>query len=75
MRVSAIDDTGEVRAVERADHPFFIGTLYQPQRTSSPDAPHPLWVAFVGAVAASGATTFVARITGHLWRVIRASLP
>jgi CTP synthase (UTP-ammonia lyase) len=58
MRVSAIDDTGEVRAVERADHPFFIGTLYQPQRTSSPDAPHPLWVAFVGAVAASGATTF-----------------
>ena len=58
MRVSAIDDTGEVRAVERADHPFFIGTLYQPQRTSSPDAPHPLWVAFVSAVAAGGATTF-----------------
>lgn len=50
LRVSAIDDTGEVRAVERADHPFFIGTLYQPQRTSSPARPHPLWVAFVEAV-------------------------
>ena len=51
MRVSAIDDTGEVRAVERADHPFFIGTLYQPQRTSSPERPHPLFTAFVTEVA------------------------
>jgi CTP synthase (UTP-ammonia lyase) len=50
LQVSAIDDTGEVRAVERADHPFFIGTLYQPQRTSSPERPHPLWTAFVEAV-------------------------
>ena len=50
LRVSAVDDTGEVRAVERADHPFFIGTLYQPQRTSSPERPHPLWSAFVAAV-------------------------
>ncbi|HMK13306.1 MAG TPA: hypothetical protein VK461_17080, partial [Acidimicrobiales bacterium] len=50
MRVSAVDDTGEVRAVERADHPFFLGTLYQPQRTSSPERPHPLWVAFVRSV-------------------------
>ena len=51
MRVAAIDDTGEVRAVERGDHPFFIGTLYQPQRTSSPGRPHPLWSAFVAEVA------------------------
>jgi len=51
MRVAAIDDTGEVRAVERADHPFFVGTLYQPQRTSSPEHPHPLWVAFVRAIS------------------------
>ena len=51
MQVSAIDDTGEVRAVERADHPFFVGSLYQPQRTSTPERPHPLWVAFVEVVA------------------------
>lgn len=48
--VSATDETGEVRAVERADHPFFIGTLFQPQRTSTVELAHPLWLAFVGAV-------------------------
>jgi CTP synthase (UTP-ammonia lyase) len=52
MRVGAIDDTGEVRAVERTDHPFFVGTLYQPQLTSTPERPHPIWLAFVDAVIA-----------------------
>jgi len=51
MAVAAVDDTGEGRAVERRDHPFFMGTLYQPQRSSTPERPHPLWVAFVAAVA------------------------
>ena len=50
MQVAAIDDTGEVRAVERADHPFFFGTLFQPQLTSLPGAPHPVWVGFIRAV-------------------------
>ena len=50
MSVAALDDTGEVRAVERDDHPFYLGTLYQPQRTSTPEQPHPLWLAFVAAV-------------------------
>jgi CTP synthase (UTP-ammonia lyase) len=50
MRVSAMDDTGEVRAVERSDDAFFLGTLYQPQRTSSPTHPHPVWTSFVRAV-------------------------
>ena len=49
--VSARDDTGEVRAIERVGHPFFVGTLYQPQRTSSPDQPHPLLVTFVRTAA------------------------
>jgi len=51
LTVSAVDNTGEVRAIERAGHPFFVATLYQPQRTSGPDAPHPLWTAFVRATA------------------------
>ena len=51
MSVAAVDDTGEVRAVERSDHPFYLGTLYQPQRSSTREHPHPLWVAFVNAVA------------------------
>ena len=50
LSISATDETGEVRAVERAEHPFFLATLYQPQRTSTPAAPHPLWTAFVSAV-------------------------
>ena len=50
IRVSAVDGTGEVRAVERVDHPFFIATLYQPQLTSAPGAPHPIWRAFIAAV-------------------------
>jgi len=52
MRVAATDDTGEVRAIERGDHPFFVGTLYQPQLRSAPGAPHPV---FVGLLDAAGA--------------------
>ena len=44
MRVAATDDTGEVRAVERADHPFFVATLYQPQLSSTRSRPHPVFV-------------------------------
>ena len=47
---SAVDDTGEVRAVERIDHPFFVGTLYQPQRRSAPGSPHPIFTAFLDAL-------------------------
>jgi CTP synthase (UTP-ammonia lyase) len=50
LRPSAFDDTGEVRAVERDDHPFFVGTLFQPQLSTSPERPHPIWTAFANAV-------------------------
>jgi CTP synthase (UTP-ammonia lyase) len=50
MVVSAIDGTGEARAIERADHPFFVATLYQPQLRSSAATPHPVWRGFIGAV-------------------------
>ncbi len=51
MRVAAIDETAEVRAIERIDHPFFIGTLYQPQLRSAPDRPHPVFLEFLRAVS------------------------
>jgi len=51
LRIAATDDTGEVRAVERTDHPFFVGTLYQPQLRSTPHAPHPVFTGFVEAAA------------------------
>jgi CTP synthase (UTP-ammonia lyase) len=52
MIVAATDDTGEVRAIERSDHPFFIGTLYQPQLSSAPGAAHPVFVGLLRAAAA-----------------------
>ena len=51
MRVAATDETGEVRAIERIDHPFFLGTLYQPQLSSAPGAPHPVFVGLLEAAA------------------------
>ena len=50
MRVSAVDETGEVRAVEREDHPFFVGTLYQPQLSSTPKRPHPVFLGLLAAL-------------------------
>jgi CTP synthase (UTP-ammonia lyase) len=49
MSIAATDDTGEVRAIERPGHPFFAATLYQPQLSSRPERPHPLFMEFVAA--------------------------
>ena len=49
LRVSARGMSGETRAVELPDHRFFIATLFQPQLSSRPEAPHRLWVAFLRA--------------------------
>jgi CTP synthase (UTP-ammonia lyase) len=47
--VSARGTHGEPRAVELAHHRFFLATLFQPQLSSRPDAPHPIWLAFLRA--------------------------
>jgi CTP synthase (UTP-ammonia lyase) len=49
LRVSARGIHGEPRAVELPDQRFFIATLFQPQLSSRPEAPHPLWMAFLRA--------------------------
>jgi CTP synthase (UTP-ammonia lyase) len=49
LRVSARGIHGETRAVELPDHRFFIATLFQPQLSSRPEAPHRLWLAFLRA--------------------------
>ena len=51
LRVCAETVRGEVRAAERSEHPFFIGVLFQPQRSSRAEAPHRLIEAFVRAAA------------------------
>ncbi len=35
--------------IERVDHPFFVGTLYQPQLRSTPGAPHPIFLGLIDA--------------------------
>jgi CTP synthase (UTP-ammonia lyase) len=34
LRVAAEDEAGEVRAIELVDHPFFVATLFQPERAA-----------------------------------------
>jgi CTP synthase (UTP-ammonia lyase) len=52
LRASAEGPTGEVRAVELDGHPFFVATLFQPERTALKGKPPPLVTAFVRATVA-----------------------
>jgi CTP synthase (UTP-ammonia lyase) len=49
LRVSARGTHGEARAVELPGHRFFVATLFQPQLSSRPETPHPLFIAFLRA--------------------------
>jgi CTP synthase (UTP-ammonia lyase) len=49
LRVSATDGAGDVRAVELDDHPFFVATLFQPERAALRGDSAPLVVAFARA--------------------------
>ena len=50
---SAHDDVGDPRAFEHLTHPFFFGTLFQPERSALKEnaRPHPLILAFVRAAS------------------------
>ncbi len=50
MKITARDDEGSVRAIELDDHPFFIGTLFQPERAALKDQLPPIVKAFVAAI-------------------------
>ena len=54
LRVSARGIQDETRAVELPGHRFFIATLFQPQLSSRPEAPHPFWLAFLRAAMQFG---------------------
>jgi CTP synthase (UTP-ammonia lyase) len=51
LQVGGRDPAGEVRAVELAGHPFFIATLFQPERAALSGIAHPLVTAFADAAA------------------------
>lgn len=52
LREAARDDTGELRGVELDGHPFFVATLFQPERAALRGKPAPLVAAFLKACAA-----------------------
>lgn len=51
LRASAEDESGAVRAVEMDGHPFFVATLFQPERAALEGRAAPLVGAFVRACA------------------------
>jgi CTP synthase (UTP-ammonia lyase) len=52
--LSGFSENGDIRMAELPEHPFFLGTLFQPQLSSEAGHPHPLIRAFVRASAADG---------------------
>jgi CTP synthase (UTP-ammonia lyase) len=47
--VSGLGPEGEARVIELPDHRFYVATLYLPQLSSTPGAPHPLVRAYLAA--------------------------
>jgi CTP synthase (UTP-ammonia lyase) len=51
LLISGFDAEGEARIVELPEHPFFLATLFVPQTSSRPYAPHPLLRGLLAAAA------------------------
>jgi CTP synthase (UTP-ammonia lyase) len=49
LKITGTDDQGEVRVVELDNHPFFLATLFQPERSALKNQVHPLIAEFVRA--------------------------
>lgn len=50
LLISAVSpEDGQAEAFEWQNHPFGLGVQFQPQFTSRPTKPHPLFTAFIGA--------------------------
>jgi CTP synthase (UTP-ammonia lyase) len=52
LHITGVDSENEVRVVELEGHPFFIATLYQPERSAFSGVAHPLIRAYVQAMVA-----------------------
>jgi CTP synthase (UTP-ammonia lyase) len=44
-----VDDAGDVRVVELEGHPFFVATLFQPERSALNEVVHPVVAAYLQA--------------------------
>ena len=63
LRATAEDSAGDVRAVELDGHPFFVATLFQPERAALQGRVPPLVKAFVQACAHTLTTRRPAQVT------------
>lgn len=52
LKITGVGPDGEVRVVEISGHPLYVATLFLPQISSTPEAPHPLIVAYLRAASA-----------------------
>jgi CTP synthase (UTP-ammonia lyase) len=57
LRFTGFDDSGNVRIMELPGHPFFMGTLFQPELQGDGTQPHPIIAAFGAAAAKHAAAT------------------
>jgi CTP synthase (UTP-ammonia lyase) len=51
LKFTAFNDELEVRGFELEEHPFFIGALFQPERSATTGRAHPIITAFVNAAS------------------------
>ena len=67
LHITGVDADNEVRVIELEGHPFFLATLYQPERAARDGRAHPLVDAFVQAIVDEGRrpTSEDRRPTGH----------
>lgn len=54
LEVSGTDENEEARIIELPSHPFFFGTLFVPQASSTEEKPHPIVLAFLRAASRHG---------------------
>ena len=59
LAFSGFDDNGQVRIAELPGHPFFMGTLFQPELHGDGTQPHPIIVALAAAATAHATATKV----------------
>jgi N-acetylglutamate synthase-like GNAT family acetyltransferase len=81
LRAVAWDEAGEVRGVELADHPFFVATLFQPERVALTGLAPKLSVAFLQAATdharrrqLTAEAAVVATAAGSYWLSARREL-
>lgn len=53
MHITGVDVNGEARVIELSGHPFFVGTLFQPERSAFAGTAHPLIMAYLQAITAA----------------------